>query len=134
MEKYRVTGYVFLAVFVLMSLVGGYYLLRRSGDHQTELVAQGVDLSDAEQGRREKLVADSQGSGTNIGRTLVDQQCTSCHTLEPVYKAKKNRSEWTTTVNKMIMYSDRMDFLNQKEKKTVIAFLTDRKTSNLTGN
>jgi hypothetical protein len=81
-----------------------------------------------------KLSTGQQNSTGNIGRTLVEQKCASCHTLEQVYKAKKSRAEWESNVDKMIMYSDRMDFLNLKEKKTVIEFLTDRKTSNLTGN
>ncbi|MCI5222959.1 MAG: hypothetical protein D3924_09865 [Candidatus Electrothrix sp. AR4] len=80
----------------------------------------------SQQQRREEQLETTQGSGVEIGRTLVDQKCTSCHSLEKVYKVKKSRSEWESTVDKMIMYSDRMDFLNQKEKETVIDFLTNR--------
>ncbi len=83
----------------------------------------------SQQRRREKLTAaaqDAQESKENMGKTSVSKKCVVCHTLEQVYKAKKNRSEWTGTVERMMRYSDRMDFLNQKEKEIVIEFLSNR--------
>jgi hypothetical protein len=65
----------------------------------------------------------------DAGKTLVEKKCTVCHKIERVYGANKNHSEWVQTVEKMMRYSDRMDFLNQKEKKIVINFLANRKSS-----
>jgi len=63
------------------------------------------------------------------GKTLVEKKCTVCHSIERVDGANKNHTEWAQTVEKMMRYSDRMDFLNQKEKEIVIDFLANRKSS-----
>lgn len=65
----------------------------------------------------------------DAGKILVEKKCIVCHKIERVYGVKKNHSEWVQTVEKMMRYSDRMDFLNQKEKKIVINFLANRKSS-----
>ncbi|WP_339132852.1 MAG: hypothetical protein WGN25_11260 [Candidatus Electrothrix sp. GW3-4] len=67
--------------------------------------------------------------GDELGKTLVEKKCTICHSIDRVYGAEKNHSEWKQTVEKMMRYSDQMNFLNQKEKKTVIEFLAYRKTA-----
>ncbi|CAK8718053.1 Quinohemoprotein amine dehydrogenase alpha subunit haem binding domain-containing protein [Candidatus Electrothrix laxa] len=63
------------------------------------------------------------------GKALVEKKCSVCHSVDRAYGANKNHSEWTQTVEKMMRYSDRMDFLNQQEKKIVIDFLANRKSS-----
>jgi len=65
----------------------------------------------------------------DAGKALVEKKCSVCHSVDRAYGAKKNHSEWTQTVEKMTRYSDRMDFLNQQEKKIVIDFLANRKSS-----
>jgi hypothetical protein len=65
----------------------------------------------------------------DAGKTLVEKKCSVCHSIDRAYGANKNHSEWVQTVEKMMRYSDRMDFLNQKEKEIVINFLADRKRS-----
>lgn len=61
------------------------------------------------------------------GKILVEKKCTICHSIDRVYSAKKKHPEWKQTVEKMMRYSDQMNFLNQKEKETVIEFLANRK-------
>jgi len=68
-------------------------------------------------------------SGDTAAKVLVEKKCSGCHSIDRAYGAKKNHSEWTQTVEKMVRYSDRMDFLNQQEKKIVIDFLANRKSS-----
>ncbi|MGB5685962.1 MAG: cytochrome c [Candidatus Electrothrix sp.] len=65
----------------------------------------------------------------DAGKALVEKKCSGCHSIDRAYGASKNHSEWTQTVEKMVRYSDRMDFLNQQEKKIVIDFLANRKSS-----
>ena len=61
------------------------------------------------------------------GKALVEKKCTLCHSTDRVYGAEKAHLEWEQTVEKMVRYSDQMNFLNQKEKETVIDFLANRK-------
>ena len=63
------------------------------------------------------------------GKALVEKKCSVCHSIDRAYGANKNHSEWGKTVEKMMRYSDRMDFLNEKEKEIVIDFLANRKNS-----
>ena len=65
----------------------------------------------------------------DTGKTLVEKKCTVCHSIDRVYGANKNHTEWVQTVEKMMRYSDRIDFLNEKEKETVIDFLANWKSS-----
>ena len=61
-------------------------------------------------------------------KKLVEKKCSLCHSINRVYKADKSRSEWEQTVEKMIRFSDQMNFLNHQEKKTVIDYLANRKS------
>uniref|UniRef100_UPI004056E47B hypothetical protein n=1 Tax=Candidatus Electrothrix sp. TaxID=2170559 RepID=UPI004056E47B len=60
-------------------------------------------------------------------KALIEKKCTVCHSIDRVYEADKNHAEWEQTVKKMTGYSDQMNFLNQKEKETIIEFLAQRK-------
>ncbi|MCI5163442.1 MAG: cytochrome c [Candidatus Electrothrix sp. AX5] len=64
----------------------------------------------------------------DAGKALVEKKCSRCHSIDRAYGANKNHSEWVKTVEKMMRYSDRMDFLNEKEKEIVIDFLANRKS------
>ena len=64
----------------------------------------------------------------DAGKALVEKKCSVCHSIDRAYGANKNHSEWAQTVEKMMRYSDRMDFLNRKEKDIVIDYLANRKT------
>ncbi|XOF34748.1 MAG: hypothetical protein ACL93V_05525 [Candidatus Electrothrix sp. YB6] len=62
-------------------------------------------------------------------KNLVEQKCSSCHGIDRVYAADKDHAEWTQTVEKMMRYSTKMNFLNQQEKETVIEYLANRNRS-----
>lgn len=67
-------------------------------------------------------------SGDTAVKALIKKKCTVCHSVDRIYGADKTHEEWEQTVKKMIRYSDQMNYLNQKEKKTIIDFLAQRKT------
>jgi len=67
--------------------------------------------------------------GYKEGKMLVEKKCSVCHPIERVYGVEKSHSEWEKTVEKMMRYSDQMNFLNQQEKEAVINFLADQKSS-----
>jgi hypothetical protein len=66
-------------------------------------------------------------SGDTAAKKLVEKKCSLCHSVDRAYEADKTHTEWEQTVKKMIGYSDQMNFLNQKEKETIIDFLARQK-------
>ncbi len=56
-------------------------------------------------------------------KALVEKKGSVCHSVERAHEAKNTHDEWKRTVDKMVCYSDQMNFLNQKEKETIIVFL-----------
>ena len=70
------------------------------------------------------LFAEDEGA---TAKALVEKKCSICHSVDRAYEAKKTHTEWERTVEKMIRYSDQMNFLNQKEKETIIDFLAQQK-------
>jgi cytochrome c2 len=75
---------LFLVLFLLYSLTGGYYFLHKSATAEVALTASDTEVLDAA-----------------IGRHLVMQKCTKCHTLERVFRAVKTEQGWTQTINRM---------------------------------
>lgn len=67
-------------------------------------------------------------SNATAVKALIEKKCSTCHSTERVYKADKTHDKWKQTVKKMARYSDQMNFLNQKERKTLIDFLVKRKS------
>ncbi|MCI5223680.1 MAG: hypothetical protein D3924_13670 [Candidatus Electrothrix sp. AR4] len=61
-----------------------------------------------------------------IGKSLVNQKCTPCHNLDRVFGAKKNKQEWTDTVERMMEINGEVDYLSEKEKKNIVIFLSRR--------
>ena len=64
-----------------------------------------------------------------IGKTLVSQKCTRCHSLERVFKASKTRKQWRQTLEKMINYAGDPEFLAPKEKEDIAAYLSENRTA-----
>ena len=54
------------------------------------------------------------------GATLVQQRCTTCHSITRIQRAHKDEAGWTSTVDRMIGYGAQ---LNDQEKAAVIAYL-----------
>ncbi|RUM35191.1 MAG: hypothetical protein DSY50_05355 [Desulfobulbus sp.] len=63
----------------------------------------------------------------DIGKTLVSQKCSICHTLDRVYGAKKNGLEWNSTVARMIRTMADPDFLSKEEQSLITDFLSKRR-------
>ncbi|MCI5146792.1 MAG: hypothetical protein D3923_15025 [Candidatus Electrothrix sp. AR3] len=176
---------VFLLLFLLNTIAGGYYFLHWSDMGQVFLSEQDADLLDEKFGQRlvtekcikchtlervfrsfkseeewtktinrmaviaapnirdfdakqiihylvkqqqRRQVVDPEFEEDNslIDTNLIEEKCTSCHTLDRINEAEKSRAEWKHTVDKMIGYSDQMNFLNQKEQDAIIDLLTNR--------
>lgn len=59
-----------------------------------------------------------------IGRSLVSQKCSLCHDLERIFGTKKNRQDWTETVNRMTETNGDTDYLSDQEAQDIVYFLT----------
>ncbi len=62
-----------------------------------------------------------------IGKTLISQKCNLCHNLDRIFAARKSKSEWSTTVARMIATMDDSEFLSNQEKTEIVSFLSKRK-------
>jgi hypothetical protein len=63
-----------------------------------------------------------QGSPTTLdGKTLVEERCTQCHSLDRATSAHKTKEEWTTTVERMVGKGAN---LNSEEQGIVIDYLS----------
>ncbi len=76
-----------------------------------------------QQETREELNAKITDVNKEIGRTLIEQKCSACHTLDRVYKASKTQEEWVETIETMADYMGEPEFINQEEKDTISEFL-----------
>ena len=66
---------------------------------------------------------DRQKIEKEIGKTLISQKCAGCHDLERVIEAVKSEDEWRITLDQMIENADDPQFLTDKEKEEIIAYL-----------
>ena len=60
------------------------------------------------------------GSRVQSPEKLLDERCTTCHTLAPIEAKRKKRSEWEKTVYRMVNKGAR---LSDREAETVIEYL-----------
>ena len=61
--------------------------------------------------------------GTLDGEKLVQERCTSCHNLDPIDSANKDRDGWEETVDQMI---SRGAQVNDAEREAVIEYLSNQ--------
>lgn len=54
---------------------------------------------------------------------VLEKKCYSCHNINIVLKAKKNKDEWEKTLDRMIDYGAKLD---KEERKILIKFLTEK--------
>lgn len=54
------------------------------------------------------------------GLTLINERCSTCHTADQVFGARKTTEDWVSTVQSMV---DRGADLNADEQKAVNAYL-----------
>lgn len=89
-------------------------------------VKQMIHYLVAQQKERENLKNDVQDVDSETVRGLVERKCSSCHTLDQVYHAKKTPSEWVTTIETMVEYAEDPDLVTQEEKDLMSEFLATR--------
>jgi cytochrome c5 len=65
----------------------------------------------------------SQTSTATDGATLVNQVCGQCHPVSRVDSAKKDRSGWTATVDRMMTHGLKV---SDSQKTTIVDYLTKR--------
>lgn len=58
---------------------------------------------------------------TPSAEDLIQEQCTTCHTLSPIEAAQKTQQEWGATVQRMTKKGAR---LNDREAQTVVDYLS----------
>ena len=58
---------------------------------------------------------------TPSAEDLIEEQCTTCHTLAPIEATQKTQQEWGATVQRMIKKGAR---LNDREAQIVIDYLS----------
>ena len=56
------------------------------------------------------------------GKSLLEEQCTKCHDLGRVERARKTEEEWKTTVERMVGKGAQ---LNEAEREVVIQYLAE---------
>ncbi|KPL04914.1 MAG: hypothetical protein AMJ73_03235 [candidate division Zixibacteria bacterium SM1_73] len=61
------------------------------------------------------------GKPSPDGEKLVNERCNSCHGLDRVHKARKDKAGWEETVNRMIRKGAR---LNEAERQAVVNYLS----------
>ena len=61
-----------------------------------------------------------------IGKTLVEKKCTTCHDLDRVYQTSRSEKEWGLTVERMKSHARDPKFLDDKETRELIQYLSDR--------
>lgn len=59
---------------------------------------------------------------TAIGRDLLEIKCARCHSLSPLYKAKRGEADWRGTIERMHQY-DRALSLTDDHKDHIVGYL-----------
>jgi hypothetical protein len=50
---------------------------------------------------------------------ILEKNCYTCHNINIILKAKKNKDEWEKTIDRMILYGAK---LNKEERKILLEF------------
>jgi mono/diheme cytochrome c family protein len=67
------------------------------------------------------------GGEEEAAAALVSAKCSAgCHDLSRILDVKKTPAEWAATVNSMVDITGNPDYLNEREKKEIIEFLSSR--------
>jgi hypothetical protein len=56
-------------------------------------------------------------------RGILEKKCYSCHNINIVLKAQKDKDEWENTFDRMVDYGAK---LNKEERKILLDFLTEK--------
>jgi len=115
---------IFFLSFTMVAITAGYHFLKTATDQPSESASVSAirPLTHQEQNNVQKH--ETLDSSQAAVKELIHKKCTTCHTLERIKKAKKTKSEWRTTVEKMIKYSMNPDLLTEEEINMMISYLT----------
>lgn len=61
-----------------------------------------------------------------FGKTIMETKCNSCHALDRIVRAEKEKEEWKSTVERMIQYSGNPEYLTKKDKTELIKYLINK--------
>ena len=109
----------------MVVMTAGYHLLKTTADQPSAVRS----LTHQEQKNVQKHEAPD--SSQAAVKELIHKKCTTCHKLERIKKAQKTKSEWQTTLEKMIKYSMNPDLLTEKEINMMIPYLTSESKKDL---
>ena len=62
-------------------------------------------------------------SKKDVGKSLIENRCSRCHTLERIYAADKTIERWRETIDRMMDYAGDPPLLSVTEKEDVLIFL-----------
>ena len=116
---------IFFLSFTMVVITAGYHFLKTTDDQPSAVRS----LTHQEQKNVQKHEAPD--SSQAAVKELIHKKCTTCHKLERIKKAQKTKSEWRTTVEKMIKYSMNPDLLTEKEIDMMITYLTSESKKDL---
>ncbi|MCK4418077.1 MAG: hypothetical protein KAV99_07910 [Candidatus Latescibacteria bacterium] len=68
-----------------------------------------------------KKSTESTTDGALDGEKLVQERCSFCHNLDPIYSADKDRDGWEKTVDQMISKGAQV---NDSERQAVLDYLS----------
>lgn len=67
--------------------------------------------------------APTQGVPANPGMALLNQRCTSCHTLDRIITQRKTAAEWRATVQRMVNANGAQ--VTPAEQEQIVAYLAE---------
>lgn len=80
-------------------------------------------LNQLEEKKRKELAEDN----IKQGRKLISAKCSACHSLDKIFMAEMSAQRWRETIEDMIKIVGDPSYMNEKEKETVISFLSSRR-------
>ncbi len=96
---------IIITVFMTVTLSAGYYMLSIAGSQYIVLSHKGVPVK----------------ININIGRKVVQQKCSGCHSLERVYANVKTESDWRSYISRM--RAKDLAVMNDAEELQVLGYL-----------
>ena len=72
------------------------------------------------------ILASTACSSNQEGKTLFENKCIECHSLEKSLKVNKDLAQWERTTKAMIKYSN--GTITEKEAKIIARYLAGRKS------
>jgi cytochrome c2 len=62
-------------------------------------------------------------SKEDVGKSIIENRCSRCHTLERIFAADKTFEQWRQTIDRMLGYAGDPPLLSDSEKEDVLIFL-----------